>query len=191
MSEQKTLSVQKRDNLGKGANRRLRAGEVVPGVFYDTKGNNIPVQADAKPLQKLFEEVGRTTVFQLEIEDEGKKTSYPVLIWDALFHPYKKKFTHLDFFGVDLDREIKIRVPLEFVGTSRGVKLGGKLEIYREFLDVLSKPLTLPKKITIDLTELDINSTILLKDVVMPEGVVPATNENFAILSVVNPQSEA
>ena len=104
--------------------------------------------------------------------------------------PYKKKFTHIDFFGVDLDREIKIRVPLEFVGTSRGVKLGGKLEVYREFIDVMSKPLTLPKKITLDLTELDINSTIMLKDVAMPEGVRPATNENFAILSVLTPKSE-
>ena len=190
MSEQKTLSVQKRDNLGKGANRRLRSEEVVPGVFYDTKGNNVAVQMPAKSLQKLFEEVGRTTVFQLEIEEEGKKSTHPVLIWDALFHPYKKKFTHIDFFGVDLDREIKIRVPLEFVGTSRGVKLGGKLEVFREFIDVMSKPLTLPKKITLDLTELDINSTIMLKDVAMPEGVRPATNENFAILSVLTPKSE-
>lgn len=155
-----------------------------------TKGNNVAVQMPAKPLQKLFEEVGRTTVFQLEIEEEGKKSTHPVLIWDALFHPYKKKFTHIDFFGVDLDREIKIRVPLEFVGTSRGVKLGGKLEVYREFIDVMSKPLTLPKKITLDLTELDINSTIMLKDVAMPEGVRPATNENFAILSVLTPKSE-
>lgn len=190
MSEQKTLSAQKRNDMGKGANHRLREEELIPGVYYDAKGNNIPVQVEALPLQKLFDEVGRTTVFQLEIDDAGTKTTHPVLIWDVLFHPYKKKFKHLDFFGVDLDKEIKIRVPLEFVGTSRGVKLGGKLEIYREFLDILSKPLDLPKKITIDLTELDINTTVLLKNVVLPAGTRPATNENFAVLAVVAPKGD-
>lgn len=190
MSEQLILSAVKRDGLGKGPNRRLREEQVIPGVFYDTKGSNIAIQMEALPLQKIFEKAGRTSVFQLEIDDNGTKISYPVLIWDTLFHPYKKQFKHIDFFGVDLEKEIKVRIPLEFVGTSRGVKLGGKLEIYREFLDIMSKPMDLPKKITIDLTELDVNTTILQKDVAFPEGVRPASKENFAILSVIAPKAE-
>lgn len=189
MSEQIILKAQKRDGLGKGANHRLREEDMIPCVFYDNKGTNIAIQVEALSLQKAFETAGRTAVFQLEIEDADTTTTHPVLFWDILSHPYKNKFKHVDFFGVDLDKEIKIRVPLEFVGTSRGVKLGGTLEIYREFLDILSKPMDIPAKITIDLTELDVNTTILLKNVEFPKGVRSATQENFAILSITAPKA--
>ena len=74
MSELKTLSVQKRSAFGKGANRRLRVKALVPGVFYASDGTNVPVQMPALPLSKIYEQVGRTNVFQIEIEDENGKT---------------------------------------------------------------------------------------------------------------------
>lgn len=43
MSDLKVLSVQKRAGLGKGANRRARQEELIPGVFYTAKGENLPV----------------------------------------------------------------------------------------------------------------------------------------------------
>ena len=75
MSELKTLSVKKRTAFGKGANRRLRTEALVPGVYYTADGQNIAVQMAELPLAKIYEQVGRTNVFQLEIEDEnGAKT---------------------------------------------------------------------------------------------------------------------
>ena len=67
MSDLKVLSVQKRAGLGKGANRRARQEELIPGVFYTAKGDNIAVQAPALPLEKMYAEMGRTAVFNLEI----------------------------------------------------------------------------------------------------------------------------
>ena len=81
MNIEKTLSVQKREGYGKGPSGRLRAQKLIPGVFYTPKGENISVQAPALPLQKIYEEMGHTTVFNLEIEENGQKTAYPVLIW--------------------------------------------------------------------------------------------------------------
>lgn len=190
MSEQKTLSVQKRENLGKGANHKLRTKDLVPGVFYDTKGTNIAVQVEELPVTKMFQAMGRTTVFNIEIDDNGTKTTHPCLFWDVQFHAYKKEFEHIDFFGVDLDKEIKIRVNIEFTGTSKGVKLGGKLETYREFIDVLSKPLDIPKKIVVDLTPIELGTIMHVRDLELPAGVRPATAENFAILSVLNPKGD-
>lgn len=65
---------------------------------------------------------------------------HPVFVWDAQYHPVKGVFTHVDFFGVDLNKEIKVDVPLEFVGTSKGVKLGGTLETYRERVTLAGPP---------------------------------------------------
>ncbi len=184
MSDLKVLSVQKRADLGKGANRRTRQEELVPGVFYTAKGENIPVQMSARALTKIFSQVGRTTVFNLEIEGEG---THPVLIWQTQCDPIKSNFTHIDFYGVDLDKPVKITVPVEFSGVARGTKVGGKLEIYREQIQLMAKPLDMPAKVTIDISGMDVGTTIQIADVQLPEGVKAAYDNNYAIISVLMP----
>lgn len=190
MSIEKTLTVQKRTGFGKGPNRRLRTESLVPGVFYTAEGENIPVQAQTLPLEKIYAEAGRTTVFNLEIDDNGQKSVHPVMVWDVQYHPYKKAFTHIDFYGVDLDKPVKVNVPVEFVGVSRGVKLGGRLETYREQVQLISKPLDMPKKVTVDITDLDINKTVYVADLQLPEGVRAAYDNNFAIVSVISKSAD-
>ncbi len=186
MNIEKTLSVQKREACGKGPSGRLRAEKLIPGVFYTATGENISVQAPALPLEKIYGEMGHTTVFNLEIEDNGQKTMHPVLIWQVQFHPYKRAFTHIDFYGVDLDKEVTVDVPVEFVGTSRGVKLGGRLETYREIVRLCSKPLAMPQKITVDVTDMGINDTITVADLKLPENVHAIFDQNFALVSIIS-----
>lgn len=187
MSELKTLSVQQRSGFGKGANRRIRQEELVPGVYYSTAGENVAVQIPARPLAKLFTSVGRTTVFNLEIESEGQKVQHPVLIWQTQRHPVKSVFTHVDFYGVDLEKPVKITVPVEFVGVARGTKVGGKIETYREQVQLVAKPLEMPAKIVIDVSSMDVGNTIHITEIALPEGVKAAYDTNYAIVSVIIP----
>lgn len=187
MADLKTLAVEKRSGLGKGPNRRIRQEEIVPGVFYSATGENIPVQVRNRPLVKLFSEVGRTTVFNLVIEEDGKKETYPVLIWAVQRHPVKSTFTHIDFYGVDLDKPVKVTVPVEFIGTARGTKVGGKLETYRDQVQLVAKPLEMPAKVVVDITTLDVGSTVQVADLQLPEGVSAAYDNNYAIVSVLLP----
>ncbi len=191
MSTEKTLSVQKRDGFGKGPNRRLRTTKMVPGVFYSAQGQNVAVQVASLPLEKMYAAMGRTTVFNLEIEDEGKKSVHPVMIWDVQFHPYKNQFTHIDFYGVDLDKEVKVTVSIEFIGTAKGVKLGGKLETYRERVLLVGKPTDIPKKITIDVSDMGLNATIRVADIELPNGVKALYDQNFAVVSVASKVASA
>lgn len=190
MSIDKTLSVKKREGRGKGPSGRLRAQDLVPGVFYTAAGENILVQTPALPLEKMYENVGHTTVFNLEIDDDGKKETHPALIWQVQRHPYKKKFTHIDFYGVDLNKEIKVEVPLEFVGSPKGVKLGGKMETYREWARLSGKPLDMPQKIIVDVSDMAIGDTLHISDLVLPPNVVPVHAQNHAVVSVVIPTEE-
>ena len=184
MSDLKVLTVQKRAGLGKGANRRSRQEELVPGVFYTANGENVAVQVAARALAKIFSQVGRTTVFNLDIEGEG---THPVLIWETQRDPIKSTFTHIDFYGVDLDKPVKITVPVEYVGVARGTKVGGKLETYREQIQLMAKPLDMPAKVTIDISGMDLGTTIQIADVQLPEGVKAAYDNNYAIVSVLMP----
>lgn len=186
MLEMKTLSVQKREALGKGPNRRLRTEAIVPGVYYTADGTNIQVQMELNPLNKIYASVGRTNVFNIEIDDNGAKATYPVFVWDAQYHPVKGTFTHIDFYGVDLDKEIKINVRLKIVGVSKGVKAGGKLEVYREEVTLVAKPQDMPRFVEIDITDMGINSSLRASGLALPEGVRVDYKNDYNILAVIS-----
>ncbi len=191
MSDLKVLSVQKRTETGKGPNRRLRAAGLVTGVYYDATGKTMPVQLPHLPMEKMAMFAGRTIVFNLEVDDNGKKEMHPVLIWDLDRHPFKNRIDHVDFYGVDLEKELEVRVPLEFSGTAKGTKVGGTLEIMREHMEVFSKPLSLPSKIQIDVTDLDLNQHIRVGDLKLAEGVRPKLGKDVIIVSVITKAEEA
>lgn len=186
MSELKTLSVQKRDALGKGPNRRLREEALVPAVYYAPDGKNILVQVALNPLNKIYEQVGRTNVFNLEIEDNGTKTTHPVFVWDAQYHPVKNTFTHIDFYGVDLNKEIKVKVRLRFVGTAKGIKIGGKMEVYREEVTLVAKPQDMPRIVDVDITDFDLGTNLRASDLKLPEGVRVEYKSDFSILTIMS-----
>ena len=189
MSTRLTLPADLREKTGKNANRKLRAQGVIPAVYYSAKGENKPLQVNEAALMKLYTSAGRTTVFDLEITEDGKKQLYPCLVWDAEYYPTKNRFQHVDFYGVDLNKELKVRVPLEFTGVAKGTKLGGQMEVYREQIHILSKPDLLPKKIVVDVADLDIGQGLRVADLVMPEGVRASYDINYAILLVNAPGS--
>ncbi len=191
MSEMVSLAVRQRMDGGKGPNRRYREQGKVPCVFYDSKGKNIKILVDDLPLRKVYRSAGSTSVIQLEITEEGQTETLPCLIWKVHNHPFKNQILHVDFMGVDLQKEIKIIVPLEITGTPKGVKVqGGKLEQFREHIEVVCLPMSIPDKITVDVTELEINHNINVQDLVLPEGVSTASDENFAVVGVQAPTSD-
>ena len=184
MSDFLTLNAEKRESTGKGVARRLRASGKIPAVFYNSKGESTPIQVSEKELLKLYGKVRRTAVFNIEITGGKGKETFPALIWDVDYFPAKNKIQHVDVFGVDLNKEIKISVPLEFVGVAKGTKVGGKLEVYREVLGVIGKPLSLPQKIEINVEALDMNDMIRVADLKLADGVRADYDNNFAIVAV-------
>ena len=191
MSEKVTFKVQARTDGGKGANRRLREGGVVPGVFYSTSGENIPVQVENTALQKLAETVGRTVIFNLEVEGCEKPISHESIIWSYQHHPYKKIPQHFDLLGVDPNKEIKLDVPLEYVGVAKGTKVGGRLEVYHKIMTIITKPADLPAKISIDVSDLDIGQDLRSGDIKLPEGVKRYSKANYAVVGVVSTRASA
>lgn len=190
MSETLSLAVKTRAGLGKGACRKLRAEDMVPGVYYDAKGVNIPVMVEHLPLQKLYSKTLSAHVFDLQISSDAGQETKPSLVWKVLHHPTKPRITHVDFYGVDLTKEIEVHVPVEVVGKSKGQVKGGTLEIYRETIEIVCLPLAIPDKIVINIANLDLHETIQIADVVLPEGVKAVYDTNFAVLGIITTAAE-
>lgn len=187
MSERITYPIKKREGLGKGPNRRLREQGLVPGIFYSTTGENIPVVTEALPFEKLRATVGRTAVFNLDIEGEVKTC----MLWKVEMHPFKNRVQHVDFYGVDLEKEISVKVAVKRIGNSKGVKAGGRLEEYRNVVTVIGKPELLPSDITVDVTEMQIEDEVFASDLQVPEGVRVAYDNDFVVLRIVPGRASA
>jgi large subunit ribosomal protein L25 len=190
MSQTQSLAVKTRAGLGKGACRKLRAEDMVPGVYYDAKGVNVPVMVEHLPLQKLYSKIASSHVFDLLIDGEAGQETKPALVWKVEHHPTKPRITHVDFYGVDLTKEIQVHVPVEVVGKSKGQVKGGLLEIHRETIEVICLPLAIPDKVVIDITNIDINESIQIADVILPEGVKAVYDNNYAVVGVLTAVAE-
>jgi len=183
------LSAEPREAKGSGAVRKLRAKDIVPGVFY-TKEENIPVQVLAMPLWKTYSKAGMSQVFQLEIDKDGKKSKTPTMIKDIQFYPTKNKIMHVDFVGIDMNKKLKVEVPVDIQGEAKGIKDGGMLEVYRDFVEVECLPTDIPEQIVIDVTDLGVNESLHVQNVQLPEGVEAVNfDENYAILGVSVPSA--
>lgn len=189
MSTQSTLSVNVRTETGTGQCRRMRGKALVPGIFYNAQGANVLFSAERTPLQKLYNKVGRSQVFQLEITQDGEIQQHPAIIRDIQYHPVKGSVAHVDFFGVDLTKKINVYIPVEVTGKPKGVVLGGILEVFRDELEVIGLPMSIPEKIVIDVSALEINHNVHVQDLRLPDSVEFVYEDNFAVVGVVSPSS--
>jgi large subunit ribosomal protein L25 len=111
MSEVASLQVVQREERGKGPCARLRSNGLVPGVFYNSKGENISFAVDNTALGKAFEKVRYSKMLELQVEIDGKVEKRNVLFKKLVSHPVKRRYEHVDFIGIDLDKEVQSQSP--------------------------------------------------------------------------------
>lgn len=179
-----TLNAKLRDSAIK--NETLRTTGQIPAVFYGFKRDVTSLVVNKIEFTKVFKEVGETNTLTLDT-DSGK---FDALIHDVQFDPVKNDVIHVDFLAVDMNKEIEVNVPLEFIGESAAVKAGGILVKVMHEISVISLPAKVPNIIEIDISSLvDSDSVITLKDVKLPEGV-KATEEEDAVIAAISVAKE-
>lgn len=184
MSEVASLQLTPREERGKGPCSRLRSNGLVPGVFYNSKGENISFTVDNLALGKAFEKVRYSKMIELQIELDGQLQKRNALFKKLVKHPVKRRYDHVDFIGIDLDKEVQVTVPVETIGRAKGVVLGGKLELLEERVMVRCLPTLIPDTIVVDVTDLDINGKVFVEQLPMPEGVKAVYDRNFPVIAI-------
>jgi large subunit ribosomal protein L25 len=186
------LRVMKRTQLGKGASRRLRREEAVPAILYGPKTSPMPLAVPAIALLKLLREVGQESkLIRLVIGDGDAQQIRQALIREVQTHPVRRRFLHIDFYEVPLDQPIVVEVPVELDGESIGEKKGGVLDLIRRTLSVRCLPGEIPDRIHIDISNMDLGSSIHVADLV---GRVPfelVDDRSFAVVAIGAPEEAA
>ncbi len=175
-----------RDILGKKV-RTLRHKGFLPAVLYGKGKKTEPISVKEIDFIKLWKSAGESSIVTLELGKEKKN----VLIQDVVLDPLKNNPIHADFYLVDMEKEIKVAVSLEFIGESDAVRRGGILVKVMHELTIESLPKDLPHSISIDISVLkEMNDSIAVKDVVVPASVKKLDGSDEIIIKVEPPRSE-
>ena len=163
------LSAQSRTQSSKSAVRRIRAEGRIPAVAYGPKLPTASLTVSPKEIMVILgSEYGRNSVIELDIEG-GKKLT--VLLVDYQYHPVTRSLLHADFREIQENEALDVDVPFETTGKAKGVAAGGAVrQVYRK-LPVRCLPSALPAKISCDVTELELDHSIAVKDLALPPGV--------------------
>ncbi|MBX2931141.1 MAG: 50S ribosomal protein L25 [Chitinophagaceae bacterium] len=154
-----TIEGQLRTEFGKKAARQIRSQEQVPAVIY---GGAEEVNFTAS--SKSFKPLVYTAEFQLADIKVGDKT-YKCILKDLQFDKVTDALIHVDLLELVDNKKVIANLPLKYVGTSIGVKDGGKLVLKMKSVKVKTYPKHLKENLEVDITNLNINENLRVEDI--------------------------
>lgn len=164
------LDASVRTDLGKGASRRLRREDKLPGIIYGGEEAPVSITLDHNKVNNSADfEAFYSHVLELNLD--GKVVE--VLVKDMQRHPYKPKIMHIDFQRVIAGQDVHTNVPIHFVNeeASAAVKAGGIAEHHVTEIEVTCQPKNLPEFIEVDMAAVEMGQTLHLSDLTLPAGV--------------------
>ena len=184
--EQVKLMAEVRTEQGTGAVRRLRRAGMIPGsVMKMKKGGTELIKLPAHAFMMAMR--GRTGK-QVLVSLDMNGTEVPALLREIQNDVLKGTPIHVDFSEVSLSEKVRITVPLYLVGEAKGVKIGGGvLAQALRTVDIDVLPANIPEKIEIDVTALDVDQTIFVRDIQLGEGATMVTRGEVPVAVVKAP----
>lgn len=155
-----------REANGKNVARRVRKSGKVPATLYGAGQPPVSISVDPKQINAILHSAtGHNTIFDLELE--GAQTKAMIVDWQH--EPIKGSLLHIDLKRIAMDKMLTVQVPIILNGVPVGVKVGGGIleQVLRE-IELECLPADIPASIEIDVTGLDFNQMLRVKD--LPHG---------------------
>ncbi len=194
MSDQFELTAEARDDMGKGASRRLRRhADKIPAIIYGAGKDPQPLSLIRKDLEKALEnEAFYTHVLTINVGSSKEKA----ILKDLQRHPAKDRVMHADFMRIDDNVALKVHVPIHFTNEEacHGVKMqGGIIQHLETDIEVSCLPGDIPEYIEVDMLNVKTGDIIHLSDIALPAGVSSVAlalgeDHDLAISSVIAPK---
>ncbi len=185
------LKTKTRSSKGNGPARSLRREGMIPGILYGAKTDPVMLSVNTRDLESIVKQ-GNIGQLLLNLSIEGANLpSKPAMIKELQRHPLTRNFIHVDLYEVMMDQKIRVSIPVATTGKSKGVELGGILQIIRREVDVLCYPNQIPETLEIDITDLDIGEAVHVEDIPLPEGIDIPADVNFTVVTVLSQKAEA
>ncbi len=175
MADDFDLIAEYRDDMGKGASRRLRRQGKVPAILY---GGGRPPRTLAFDQNKVIQQLENESFYSSILNVKVGEKNQAVILKDLQRHPARRQILHMDLQRVVEDEVIRMTVPIHFVNEdiAVGVKQGGgKVSHLMNDIEVVCLPKHLPEYLDIDIADLELDELRYISDIPLPEGVeIPA-----------------
>ena len=184
--DQIKISAEARTEQGTGAVRRLRRTGMIPGsVMKMNKGGTELIKLPEHAFMMAMR--GRTGK-QVLVTLDMNGTEVPALLREMQNDVLKGTPIHVDFSEVSLSQKVRITVPIYLVGEAKGVKIGGGvLEQTLRTIDIDVLPTDIPEKFDVDVSALDLDQTIFVRDLNLGEKYTILTRGQVPLATVKAP----
>jgi large subunit ribosomal protein L25 len=183
------LQVELRDRFGKQAARAARRQGKVPGVLYGRSRSAVALLLDEKEFTRKVARLEGSHLVRLESAAPDLKGRV-ALVKEMQRDPLSAEVLHADLYEVDLERKLRLRVPLHFVGKAAGVERGGILQPIQREVEVLCLPTDIPEFIDVDVSNLGIHDTVHVSEIALPAGVEIQFDTDESVVTVLPPTVE-
>ena len=167
-----------------------RLSKKIPAVVYGPEFEPVTVTVEYASFEKLYRSVGGAELIDLSIE--GEKDPVKVLIQAVQFDPVRSTITHVDFRGIDANKEMEVKIHLRFVGDSIAVKeLGGTFVKLADIVEAECLPKDLVGEIQVNISSLKtFDDAIRISDIIVSEGIRLTGNPTQIVAKVTPPLTE-
>lgn len=171
MSNTHVINVQRREDEGKGASRRLRTSGNVPAIVYGGELKPVSIQLNHNEVWLASQnDWFYSSILDLSLGGDIQK----VLLRDMQRHPFKQQIMHLDFQRVNENESLRTAVPLHFLNEDKSpAGKSAEAVVTHELNEVVVEclPKDLPEFIEVDLGNLAVGDVIHLSEIKLPAGV--------------------
>jgi large subunit ribosomal protein L25 len=178
------LNAERRNKTTRSGMRALRASGQLPGVIYGNKMEAIAVSVPTLEIQRQLR-VATSELIDLNVEGAGK---VPVIFAELQRDPATGDLLHIDFQQVAMNEVIRMKVPIEYVGTAAGTKVGGILQTQETMLEIEGLPAAIPTSIQVDVSELELGDKLFAEQITVPAELTLITPSEQLLASISVPR---
>jgi large subunit ribosomal protein L25 len=183
-----TIKAEKREVSGKNAARRIRREGRLPAILYGSESENVPLILNKKDIFSILKsETGGNTIFKVIYDQLPQE----VMIKDYHHDTVSDEILHVDLIRIAMDKEIRVNVPVELVGTAVGVKAeGGFVDFVTREIEIECLPGAIPESFEADISELHLNQSLKVEELLSVEGVRCITDPQTVVVHIEVPAVE-
>jgi len=185
------VEIRSKEELKNNSSRRLRTGGFIPATIYGQAEEPQSIKIDSRQLKEILK--GKSTaslIIEMTMSIGGKNKKEITIIKDSQKNPFTHEFTHIDFYRIQMEKEVETTVPVVILNEeeSIGVKEeGGVVQHGLRELHIACLPMQIPERITYDIIDLKMGHIIKVSDLIISSDVRVLNHPEEIIVSIIHP----
>jgi large subunit ribosomal protein L25 len=185
------VEVRGKEELKNNASRRLRAGGFIPATIYGQAEEPQSIKIDSKQLKEILK--GKSTaslIIEMTMSVGGKNKKEITIIKDSQKNPFTHEFTHIDFYRIQMEKEVETTVPVVILNEEESIGVreeDGVVQHGLRELHIACLPMQIPERITYDIINLKMGHIIKVSDLIIDSEVRVLNHPEEIIVSIIHP----